>query len=320
MGPQSLLRVVEIQARARARDARAEIEGAARAAARFAGDHSTELGAALLGIGGAAILAGTLAARAAPKEPVVVAPVAPVPARTGAAASDVALPFSNAASLDSPAPAVSELGGNSALLYSASSFVRNESLIETSVVLPDTAKVGNVVVPKHDLAPELVPETGVGAPVGAPLAENIAARDDELRQQEAKAAKAARKREEAEKKNAEIDEYLREKSDDLNAAYAFLGVTMGKETSPLAAEAKAVDAAMKKTLNRNHPSRNNDDSSSYNLTLAHYKVILRSTRMESAGLKQYAKLYVEFDETKYDTLRRGAYASWGKVVLPRGFV
>lgn len=196
----------------------------------------------------------------------------------------------------------------------------NESLIETSVVLPDTAKVENVVVPKHDLAPELVPETGVGAPVGAPLAENIAARDDELRQQEAKSGESGESGEEDEKKNAEIDEYLREKSDDLNAAYAFLGVTMGKETSPLAAEVEAVVAAMKKTIKLTHPSRNNDDSSSYFLTLAHYKVILRSTRMESKGLKQYAKLYVGFDEAKYDTLRRGAYASWGKVVLPRGFV
>ena len=37
MGPQSLLRVVEIQARARARDARAEIEGAARAARAVCG-------------------------------------------------------------------------------------------------------------------------------------------------------------------------------------------------------------------------------------------------------------------------------------------
>ena len=82
MGPQSLLRVVEIQARARARDARAEIEGAARAAARFAGDHSTELGAALLGIGGAALLAGTLAHRTAPVVAAADAPITGAPKKS----------------------------------------------------------------------------------------------------------------------------------------------------------------------------------------------------------------------------------------------
>jgi hypothetical protein len=53
-----LLRVVDMQARARFREASEGVEGAARAAARFAGSHGRELGA------GAALLGGALLAEA----------------------------------------------------------------------------------------------------------------------------------------------------------------------------------------------------------------------------------------------------------------
>ena len=53
-----LLRVVDMQARARFREASEGVEGAARAAARFAGSHGKELGA------GAALLGGALLAEA----------------------------------------------------------------------------------------------------------------------------------------------------------------------------------------------------------------------------------------------------------------
>ena len=48
-----LLRVVDMQARARFREASEGVEGAARAAARFAGSHGKELGAGAVLLGGA---------------------------------------------------------------------------------------------------------------------------------------------------------------------------------------------------------------------------------------------------------------------------
>jgi hypothetical protein len=51
-----LLRVVDMQARARFREASEGVEGAARAAARFAGSHGTELGAGAAFLGGALLV------------------------------------------------------------------------------------------------------------------------------------------------------------------------------------------------------------------------------------------------------------------------
>ena len=130
----NLLRAVEL--RARVRDARV---GIARAA-RFVGGHGA--GAALLGIGTAAILAATLHGGAEPKEPAG----APVPAPKGGAASDVSPP----ASLDSPtAPPGSE---NLSEEMPESPFV-------TGVVSPD---------PESTATPELVSETGQKSPAAMP--------------------------------------------------------------------------------------------------------------------------------------------------------
>jgi hypothetical protein len=185
------------------------------------------------------------------------------------------------------------------------------------------------------------------------LAENIEAPNDELRAQEEEAARleaqrildasskakarearlqeAARILEEAqaeEKRNAEIDQYLletkeeeRKKSDDLKAAYAFLGVTMGKEEFPLEEEVSAVREAIRRSLVRNHPDRQYNDHSKLELTRAHYNVIRASTRMEFVNpkLKSYVNFGRAVEAVNVDTLRRGEYAA-AKVVLPRGFV
>ena len=102
---------------------------------------------------------------------------------------------------------------------------------------------------------------------------------------------------------------------------------MGEYEFPSDKEVNAVKAAIRKSLKSNHPDRQDDNSSSlYNSTLAHYKVILESTRMGLRGLNQYEKLYPKFGHAVEavnvggrDTLRRGEYAA-AKVVLPRGFV